>query len=117
MTHHHTIRDVDTGTDDAVAIMLALRHPRIELVGITTANGDATFDVVVDITLRVLELAGTRVAVLSGAERPLQRGAHAGRDPRDRQRHARLGLQRLGRFGGGPFGVACRRGVRPQALT
>jgi len=67
------ILDVDTGTDDAVAIMLALRHPAIELVGITTVNGNAPVDVVLDNTLRVLDLAGSSVPVYRGADRPLER--------------------------------------------
>ena len=67
------ILDVDTGTDDAVAIMLALRHPAIDLLGVTTVNGNAPVDVVLDNTLRVLDLAGARLPVLRGAERPLER--------------------------------------------
>ncbi|MFU8888523.1 MAG: nucleoside hydrolase [Trueperaceae bacterium] len=67
------VLDVDTGTDDAVAIMLALRHPAIELVGITTVNGNAPIDVVVDNTLRVVDLAGARVSVHRGAAKPLER--------------------------------------------
>ena len=61
------ILDVDTGTDDAVAIMLALRHPGIDLVGITTVNGNAPVDVVLDNTLRVVDAAGARVPVYRGA--------------------------------------------------
>jgi inosine-uridine nucleoside N-ribohydrolase len=34
------ILDVDTGTDDAVAIMLAALHPALELIGVTTVNGN-----------------------------------------------------------------------------
>ncbi|MBW6457005.1 MAG: nucleoside hydrolase, partial [Trueperaceae bacterium] len=67
------VLDVDTGTDDAVAIMLALRHPAIDLVGITTVNGNAPIDVVVDNTLRVVDLAGARVSVHRGAAKPLER--------------------------------------------
>lgn len=71
--HRRLILDVDTGTDDAVAIMLALRHPSIELLGVTTVHGNAPVDVVLDNTLRVIELAGARLPVLRGAERPLER--------------------------------------------
>jgi inosine-uridine nucleoside N-ribohydrolase len=67
------ILDVDTGSDDAVAIMLALRHPAIELIGVTTVHGNAPVDVVLDNTLRVVDLAGARLPVLRGAERPLAR--------------------------------------------
>ncbi len=71
--HHRLILDVDTGTDDAVAIMLALRHPAIELLGVTTVHGNAPVDVVLDNTLRVIGLAGARLPVLRGADRPLER--------------------------------------------
>ena len=33
------IMDVDTGTDDAVALMLAALHPDLDLLGATTVNG------------------------------------------------------------------------------
>ena len=36
------ILDVDTGTDDAVAIMMAALHPDIELVACTTVWGNTT---------------------------------------------------------------------------
>jgi inosine-uridine nucleoside N-ribohydrolase len=70
---HRLILDVDTGTDDAVAIMLALRHPAIELVGVTTVTGNAPLPVVLDNTLRVIDLAGAAVPVVAGAARPLVR--------------------------------------------
>ena len=38
------ILDVDTGTDDAVALMVAALSPDIELVGATTVNGNTTID-------------------------------------------------------------------------
>ena len=39
------ILDVDTGTDDAVALMLAALHPELELVGATTVTGNVTLAV------------------------------------------------------------------------
>ena len=39
------ILDVDTGTDDAVALMLAALHPDLELIGATTVNGNVPVDV------------------------------------------------------------------------
>jgi inosine-uridine nucleoside N-ribohydrolase len=38
------ILDVDTGTDDAVALMLAALHPEVELVAATTVNGNVPTD-------------------------------------------------------------------------
>ena len=67
------VLDVDTGTDDAVAIMLAALHPALELVAVTTVNGNAPIDVVVDNTLRVLDLLDLAVPVYRGADRPWMR--------------------------------------------
>lgn len=50
--------DVDTGIDDAIAIALALRSPRLQVVGITTVAGNVTVDRTTDNTLRVLSWLG-----------------------------------------------------------
>ena len=48
------ILDVDTGTDDAIAIMLAALDPRLELLGVTTVAGNASIEHTTENTLRVL---------------------------------------------------------------
>lgn len=66
------ILDCDTGTDDAVAIMLAALHPDVELVGVTTVFGNAAVAVTTDNTLRVLDHIGrSDVPVFAGLDRPL----------------------------------------------
>ena len=40
--------DCDTGTDDAVALMLAALHPDLELLGVTTVHGNAAVAVTTD---------------------------------------------------------------------
>ena len=45
------ILDVDTGTDDAVALMVAALSPEIELVGATTVNGNTAVRNCTDNTL------------------------------------------------------------------
>jgi inosine-uridine nucleoside N-ribohydrolase len=68
------ILDVDTGTDDAVAIMLAALHPALELVGVTTVNGNVEVQYGTDNTLRVLDYIGRAdVPVYEGLSRPLVR--------------------------------------------
>ena len=52
------ILDVDTGTDDAVAIMLAALHPDLDLIACTTVNGNAEVAYCTDNTLRVLDHVG-----------------------------------------------------------
>ena len=68
------ILDVDTGTDDAVAIMLAALHPALELIAVTTVNGNVEVQHCTDNTLRVLDHIGrSDVAVYEGLARPLVR--------------------------------------------
>ncbi|MCX5516661.1 nucleoside hydrolase [Kaistia algarum] len=71
------ILDVDTGTDDAVAIMLAALHPEIELIGVTTVNGNVAVQYCTDNSLRVLDHIGrSDIPVYQGADRPLVRTGH-----------------------------------------
>jgi pyrimidine-specific ribonucleoside hydrolase len=66
------ILDVDTGVDDALAILLALRHPALDVRAITCTGGNAPLAQVVDNTLRVLDAAAAGdVPVAAGAHRPL----------------------------------------------
>jgi inosine-uridine nucleoside N-ribohydrolase len=66
--------DCDPGHDDAIAILLALASPEVELLGITTVAGNASLENTTANALRVLEVAGrTDITVAAGAERPLVR--------------------------------------------
>jgi inosine-uridine nucleoside N-ribohydrolase len=67
------ILDVDTGTDDAVALMLAALHPDLELVAATTVNGNNPVAYCTDNTLRVFDLLGLSVPVYEGAATPIVR--------------------------------------------
>src|SRR5437870_12791469 len=50
------ILDVDTGTDDAVALMFGALHPALELVAATTVNGNVGIEFTTENTLRVFEI-------------------------------------------------------------
>jgi hypothetical protein len=52
------ILDVDTGTDDAVALMVAALSPDIELVGATTVHGNTAVANCTENTLRVFDWIG-----------------------------------------------------------
>lgn len=66
------ILDVDTGLDDACALLLAARHADLELKAVTCVGGNVGLDPVVVNTLTVLEAAGrTDVPVARGAALPL----------------------------------------------
>lgn len=64
--------DVDTGVDDACAILLAALHPGLDLQAVTCVGGNAPVDQVVTNTLAVLHTCGRAdVPVARGAGRPL----------------------------------------------
>jgi pyrimidine-specific ribonucleoside hydrolase len=66
--------DCDPGHDDAIAILLALASPEVELRGISTVAGNQTLDKTTRNALKVLELADrTDIPVVAGADAPLQR--------------------------------------------
>jgi inosine-uridine nucleoside N-ribohydrolase len=68
------VLDCDPGHDDAIALLLALASPEVELLGVTTTYGNQTLEKTTQNALRVLELVGrTDVPVAMGAERPLAR--------------------------------------------
>ena len=69
------IVDTDPGTDDALALMMALNSPDLRVEGITTVGGNATLSDTTDNALRLVEhLDGKRSAipVAVGADRPLR---------------------------------------------
>jgi pyrimidine-specific ribonucleoside hydrolase len=66
------ILDVDTGLDDACALLLAARHPDLELKAVTCVGGNVGIEDVVRNTLTVLDAAGRPdVPVARGAAVPL----------------------------------------------
>ncbi len=68
------IIDTDPGQDDAVAILLALASPELEVLGITAVAGNVPLEKTARNARMVLELAGrTELPVHAGAARPLVR--------------------------------------------
>jgi inosine-uridine nucleoside N-ribohydrolase len=67
------ILDVDTGTDDAIALMLAALHPDLELVAATTVNGNVEVEFCTDNTLRVFDHIGASIPVYQGMAHPMVR--------------------------------------------
>lgn len=71
-TKRKIIMDVDTGSDDALAIMAALLSPEFDILGICTVNGNRPVPFTTENTLRVLELMGrTDIPVIRGCATPL----------------------------------------------
>ncbi|XP_017287528.1 probable uridine nucleosidase 2 [Kryptolebias marmoratus] len=66
------ILDVDTGVDDAQAIMIALSSPHVEILGITCCHGNTPLENVLKNTLRVLKVCGRLdIPVYKGFSKPL----------------------------------------------
>src|ERR1700692_768289 len=63
----------DTASDDAVALIMALRSPSVEIKAITTVAGNVTVEQATRNALFTVELCGTEVPVYSGAAKPLER--------------------------------------------
>jgi purine nucleosidase len=67
------ILDCDPGHDDALAIMLAVSSPELEVLGITTTYGNVGLENTTRNALKILEVCGARTSVYVGADRPLVR--------------------------------------------
>ncbi len=68
------ILDCDPGHDDAIALLLALASPELDVLGVTTVHGNQTLEKTTANALRVLDLVGrTDLQVAAGCDRPLAR--------------------------------------------
>ncbi len=67
--------DTNVASDDAVALIMALRAPAVRVVAITTVAGNVEVQQATRNALYTAELCGSTVPVFSGAERPLARAS------------------------------------------
>ncbi len=67
------IIDTDVGSDDAVAILMALCDPSVEVLAITTVSGNVPMKTATANCLQTCEIAGVCPPVYEGADRPLMR--------------------------------------------
>jgi len=65
--------DTDTASDDAVALIMALRSCEVQVAAITTVAGNVDVHQATRNALYTAELCGSNVPVFTGAERPLKR--------------------------------------------
>lgn len=68
---HRIILDCDPGHDDATAILMAAKHPAIDLLGITTVHGNQTLAKTTRNALNVVQYLGLDVKVYRGLEHPM----------------------------------------------
>ncbi|MBS4207006.1 nucleoside hydrolase [Bacillus sp. FJAT-50079] len=68
------ILDVDTGIDDALAIILAVKSRQFDILGITTVNGNVSLESATRNTCKILDLLNEQqIDVIKGAHAPLFR--------------------------------------------
>lgn len=68
------IIDVDTGIDDALALILAFKSKKLDIRGVTTVAGNTPLKMVTENTLRVLKLIGKEeIEVYEGCSKPIKR--------------------------------------------
>jgi purine nucleosidase len=65
--------DTDTASDDAVALIMALRSPEIQVLAITTVAGNVDVHQASRNAIYTVELCDSKVPVFAGAEHPLKR--------------------------------------------
>lgn len=72
---HKIILDVDTGIDDALGIILAVKSGEMDLIGITTVNGNVSLGKATENTCKILDLlqVGEQIPLVPGASQPLLR--------------------------------------------
>ena len=89
--------DTDTASDDAVALVMALRHPGVRVEAITVVAGNVAVDQGVQNALYTVELCGRRTPVYRGAAAPLRRPLEIAEHVHGRDGMGDVGLPLAGR--------------------
>ena len=89
--------DTDTASDDAVALMMALRHPEIEVEAITVVAGNVPLDQAVQNACFTVERCQRTVPVYRGADRPLLRPLNTAQEVHGDDGMGDIGLDLAGR--------------------
>src|SRR5579859_1306374 len=71
MTPRPTIIDCDPGTDDAIALWLALASPELDVRLVTVVGGNVGLDRTLANARAIVALSGRPVPVVAGADRAL----------------------------------------------
>ena len=69
----HILIDTDTASDDAVALVMALKYPGIQVEAITVVAGNVPLDQAVQNALYTREICDSEVPVYAGLAKPLVR--------------------------------------------
>lgn len=91
------IIDTDTASDDAVALIMALRHPDIDVQAVTVVAGNVPLPQAVQNALYSIELCGQNTPVYAGCAKPLLRGLSTAEAVHGRDGMGDIGLPLWGR--------------------
>ena len=91
------IIDTDTASDDAVALVMALRHPDIDVQGITVVAGNVPLAQAVQNALYTVELCNQDTPVYAGRAKPLLRELSTAEEVHGRDGMGDIGLPLWGR--------------------
>ena len=101
MNARKVILDCDPGIDDALALMLALSLPGLDVIEITVVCGNVPVEKGVKNALKILELMNrTEIPVYAGEAKPLVRPYVDAMDTHARGRSRRIRFSGSGRFPG-----------------
>ena len=89
--------DTDTASDDVVAIIIALKHPNIEVVGMSVVAGNVPLEMGVQNALITVERCGAKVPVHAGAAQPLSRPLESAQMVHGKDGMGDIGLDLSGR--------------------
>ena len=89
--------DTDTASDDVVALIIALRHPDVEVVGLSVVAGNVPLEMGVQNALITLERCGSTAPVHAGAARPLSRVLESAQNVHGHDGMGDIGLDLTGR--------------------
>jgi len=96
MTRHFII-DTDTASDDAVALVMAMRHPGVQIEAITVVAGNVPVDLGVQNALYTVELCQQAIPVYRGMPAPLVRPLETGQFVHGEDGMGDIGLSLYGR--------------------
>jgi purine nucleosidase len=98
--------DTDTASDDAVALVMALRHPDIVVEAITVVAGNVPVELGVQNALYTVEICDANVPVHAGAAAPMMRELHTAQNVHGADGMGDIGLPLTGRR---PAGIDAAR--------
>ena len=91
------IIDTDTASDDAVALVMALQHPDIDVEAITVVAGNVPLEPALQNALYTVELCGSAVPVYAGCAKPLLRDLETAQEVHGQDGLGDIGLPLRGR--------------------